>query len=188
MVTVPRELIELLSRAAGNRSAGQPLFSQDGKLEEALQIVDREKAELQTAWHASRRKIRDLEAETSTAEDLEDGSVRITVPNLADRMEGLRKGFSSSVRNILGNNRGEVFLSMKQADQLFTPPEGDRTYTVSPEPVGDGSWRFRMTLESANGRRVWVGGNIPDEILHLTAAAHIIPRLDEDTGEDSEDE
>ena len=182
LVAVPKSLIKELSLAAGSRTVGQALFSKDGKVEATLQIVDREKAALQTTWRSSREKIRALEARSAQAEDLEDGSVRITLPDLTDDMQGVGKEFHTSVRGILGDNRGEIFLAMKQADQLFAPPAGERSYTVSPEATGDGGWRFRMTLEDANGQRVWVGEGIPEEIRHLTDAAQIIPSLEQPEG------
>ena len=119
LMVVSKELINQLSLAAGTRSAGLSLFSKDGKLEESLQIADREKAEIQTAWRESLQKIRDLEAASSTAVDLDDGSVRITVPVLAIEMGDVGELFQSSVKSSLGENRGDVFLAMKQIDRIF---------------------------------------------------------------------
>ncbi|MBK1855054.1 hypothetical protein JO972_08795 [Verrucomicrobiaceae bacterium 5K15] len=173
LITVPRRLLEELSLAAGNRTAGQPLFSSDRKLEALLQIVGSERATVEKAWKNSLQKTREMEAESATSEDLTDGSVRITIPDLGSDIASIGAEFKSTVCNILGPERGEVFLALNQADSLFTPPKGDRTYTVKSEAIGDGRWRFHMTLEGSLGRRVWVGNSIPDEIRHLTDAANI---------------
>ena len=180
LVVVPTSLLGELSLAGGIRSPGQDIISKDGKVEELLQMTDQEKAEIEAEWEAARQQIRKLEAQAATSEDLDDGAVRITLPDLSGGMENLGNNFQSSVRGTLGDNRGGAFLAMKQVDSIFTPPPGERTYTVGAESVGDGRWRFRMTLEGASGRRVWVGENIPDEISHLTDAASIVRSLNED--------
>ena len=178
LVVVPASLLGQLSLATGKRSLAQNLFSGDGKVEETLQITDQEKAAVQTAWRGIQEGIRELESESSVPENLDDGSLRITLPDLTSDMAAPGSGFRTSVREILGENRGEVFLAMKQVDRILTPPAGERTYTVAAEPTGDGGWRFRMTLEGSDGRRVWVGDNIPNEIQHLAGAAQIVPDSD----------
>lgn len=188
LVTVPTSLISQLSLATGTRSAGQDLFSRDGKIEQILQITDQEKSVVQKAWRQSRHKVYELEAKASKSENLEDGSVKISVPDLANEMGALGEGFQSAVKNTLGGNRGEVFLAMKQVDQIFTPQAGERTYQVAVESIGDGRWRYRMTLEGAAGRRVWVSEKVPDEIRHLTDAARIVPTMNPASDDDEEDE
>jgi hypothetical protein len=175
LVMVPASLLEELSLAAGKRSLAQNLFSADGKIEEIFQISDQEKAAVQTAWRGVQQRIRELEAESSVSDDLDDGSVRIIVPDLTDDMAALGSGVRSSVIEILGENRGDGFLAMMQVDRILTPPAGERTYTVAAEATGDGDWRFRMTLDGANGRRVWVGESIPDEIQHLAGDLQFVP-------------
>ncbi len=136
---------------------------------------------------AVRREIREIEAASSTSAELEDGSVRISVPDLSNAMTGAGENFRASVRGILGDDRGEVFLAMKQADRLFSTPEGGRTYVVTVEETGAGDWRFRMTQEGSDGRRMWVGDRIPDEIRHLTDPARIVASLESPSSEDEED-
>ncbi len=178
LLSVPAALIRELSLAGGTRSAGQDLFSRDGEMEKLLQITDQEKAVVQKAWAQSLQKIQELEARSSKSEDLEDGSVQITVPDLSRDRGELAKGFRSSVNDTLGDNRGDVFLAMKQVDQIFTPKSGQRVYTVSVEAIGDGRWRYHMASVDGEGkRRVWVGEKVPNEIRHLTDAAKIVPSI-----------
>ena len=186
LVTVPASLISELSLAAGTRSAGQALFSRDGKMEKVLKITDQEKAVVQKAWRRSRHDINELEARAAMSESLEDGSVKITVPDLAKGMGALGEGFQATVENTLGGNRSDVFLAMKQVDRIFAPPAGERTYSVAVEAIGDGRWRYHMTLEGPSGRRVWVSEKVPNEIRHLTDAAKIVPSMN--PPEDEEDE
>jgi len=178
MVLVPSTLIGELSRAAGIRTMNQRLFSSDTRIEEALGITEREKAEVQTAWEKKRQKIRDLEASSMKSEEIDEWSVRITVPDLSQSMGSLENEFRTAVHRALGENRSEAFLAAKQVDGTFSPPAEDRSYTVTTESIGDGRWRYRMTLEGPDGTRVWVGENIPDEIRHLTDAAGIQPALE----------
>ena len=188
LVMVPASLIGELSRTAGTRSLGQELFSRDGKIEEYLRITDQEKAAVQTAWKSSRQRIRDLEATSSKSEDLEDNSVKITVPDLTNGMGVLGEDFKSSVKDVLGGNRGEVFLEMKQVKKIIAPPAGERIYTLKVEPTGDGGWRYHTVFENAGERRVWVGASVPNEIRHLTDAAKIFPAVKQAGNEDGEGE
>lgn len=183
MINVPVELIYSLSIAAGPRKIDQDLFSGDGAVEEALEITDHEKAVIQTAWRDSLGKIRDIEASSIQTEAIDEWSQRITLPELSPSMASLGSGFSSQVRNALGEDRGEAFLAAKQVERMFAGPIGERAFTVTTEEVGDGQWRFRIELESGDGRRMWVGENIPAELRHLTDAAGISPALAEQSPE-----
>lgn len=167
-VLVPTALIGELSAAAGVRTLDQELFTRDGRIEEALGITEREKAMIQTSWRAVRQKIRDIEAASMTTEDIDDWTVRITVPDLATSIRPLAGEFRSEVSQALGGDRSKAFLAAKQIDTVFSPPVGERTYEVTSESVGDGQWRFRMNLSGPEGNRVWVGDTIPEEIRHLT--------------------
>ena len=187
LVTVPASFISELSLGIGTRSVGQDLFSRDGKIEKLLQITDQEKAVVQKAWRQSRQKIYEHEAKVSTSESQEDGSVKITVPDVAKGMGSLSQSFESTVKNTLGENRGDVFLAIKQVDRIFAPPVGERTYKVAVEAIGDGRWRYHMTLEGPAGRRVWVSDNVPNEIRHLTDAAQIVPTMNPTSDEDDEE-
>jgi hypothetical protein len=177
MVMVPARLIEELSRASAARSLGQDLFSGDGKLEKYLQITDQEKTAVQKAWESARQRVRDLEVASSVPEYPQDGSVRITVPDLSGQLGVLGEEFESSVKHVLGGNRGDAFLAMKQADKIISSSAGERVYTVDVEAVGDGAWRYHMTFENDEGRRVWVGASVPNEIRHLTDAAKVYPSV-----------
>ncbi len=178
LVVIPAALLAELSLAGGNRTLDQALFSQDGRIEELLRITDREKAGVQTAWRASRQKVRDLETASALREPLEDGSLRITLPDLSTARKRVGDQFGSSLKGILGENRGETFLATKQIGRVFEPTEGERTYLVSPEEIGDGRWRFRMTVEDAGGQRVWVGETIPNELRHLVGEAQLVAEPD----------
>lgn len=177
LVVVPAALVGKLSQAAGTRSLGQDLFSQDGEVELYLQITDREKKEVQQAWRTVQKEMREYESNASQTEDLEDGSVKITVPDMSLVMKGFGDDFNAAIKDSMGGNRAAVFLQMKQVDRILTPVEGDQVYTVKVEAAGDGRWRYHMSVESPSGRRVWVGENVPEEIRHLTDAAKINPEM-----------
>lgn len=187
LVVVPASLLGELSQAAGMRSLGQDLFSQDGKMEQYLQITDREKSAVQHAWRVSRKQVRALEARAARAEDLEDGSVRITVPDLSEGVVGLGRDFLTSITDTLGENRADVFLQMKQVDQIFAPSAGERVYQVKVESTGDGRWRYHMSYESPAGRKVWVGDSIPEEIRHITDASKIDPEMNPELDDEDEE-
>lgn len=178
LVVVPAALLAELSLSGSHRTLDQALFSEDGRIEELLRITDREKAGVQTAWRESRQKVRDLETASALREPLEDGSLRITLPDLSAARKRVGDQFGSSLKGILGENRGETFLAAKQIGQVFESAEGEHTYLVSPEEIGDGRWRFRMTLEDAGGQRVWVGETIPNELRHLVGDARLVAEPD----------
>lgn len=118
-----------------------------------------------------------------TSEELNEWSVRINLPDLATSFTSLGDDFRSTVHGALGENRGEAFLAVKQIDGMFSPLGGARSYTVTSESIGDGNWRYRMTLEGESGTRVWVGASVPEELRHLTDGANIAPSLDQDEAE-----
>ncbi len=188
LVVVPASLLGTLSQAAGKRSMDQDLFSQDGALEAYLQITDREKKYVQQAWRSVQKEMRQYESNAAQAEDLDDGSVKITVPDMSLAMKGFGDEFSDTVKNALGENRADAFLQMKQVGRLLTAVEGEQVYKVKVESVGDGRWRYHMAYESPGGRRVWVGERVPDAIRHLTDAANIDPDMNpEESGGVSEE-
>jgi len=172
MLWVPASVLETLSQAAGTRTSGQNLFSGDGKIEEILKITDQEKAKIQTAWKETQDKLREMEAGAMKSEVSEDKSVvTITVPDLTARTKEIGESLGNTIRNSLGESRSNVFLAVKQVDRMFTPEAGEQTYRIEPEEVGDGGWRYHITLEGPSGRRVWVSETIPDEVGHLTDVA-----------------
>ncbi|MCH7228948.1 hypothetical protein MLD59_22590 [Verrucomicrobiaceae bacterium E54] len=182
LVQVPFTLLAELGRAERVLSIDHPIISRDGRIEQILKITDREKEALQTAWRNSRAAIRDAEAAAVMMEELEDGSARLTLPDLSDRREAVADGCASSIRKILGQSRGDVFLAVRQVPSAFESQGGNWSCTVAPEATGDGRWRFHMTIEDAKGRRVWVGESIPDEIRHLAEAAGVVSSLNDSTG------
>ncbi len=180
LVQVPFTLLAELGHAERILSIDHPIISRDGRIEEILKITDREKEALRTAWRDSRAAIRDAEAAAVMMEELEDGSARLTLPDLSDRRDAVADGCASSIRKILGQGRGDVFLAARQVPGAFEPQGGNWSCIVSPEATGDGRWRFHMTIEDAKGRRVWVGESIPNEIRHLAEAAGVVPSLNEE--------
>jgi len=177
LVVVPASLIGHLSQAAAKRTLAQNLFSQNGEMEKYLQISDREKSRVQQAWRATQKEMRQYENNAAETEDLTDESVKITVPDMSLAMKGFGDDFQETVQETLGENRADAFIQMKQIDQILTPTEGDKVYTVKVEAIGDGRWRYHMSFESVDGRRVWVGESVPEEIRHITDAAKINPEL-----------
>lgn len=187
LVVVPAALIGKLSQAAGARSLGQDLFTQDGEVEQYLQISDREKKELQSAWRATQKEMRMYESNAAQTEDMEDGSVKITVPDMSSAMKGFGDGFHASVVEALGENRADAFVEMKQLNRILAPVQGDQAYTVKVEAAGDGRWRYHMSSQGPEGRRVWIGDSIPQEIRHLTDVAKIKPSMNPEPEDDDEE-
>lgn len=187
LVVVPSSLLDEMSRAKGSRSLAQDLFSRDGKLEAYLQITDKEKSAIQRAWRQSQSAIRKLEKESARTEDLADGSVRITLPDLSDGMKEFGNDFKSQTSDVLGGNRAEAFLAVKQIGSLFSPSAGERVYTVKTEAVGNGRWRYHMRETGPGGSKTWVGETVPAAIRHITDAARINPNLNPPELEDDEE-
>jgi len=177
MIRVPASLIESLSIAAGVRKMNQELFLPSDRIAEALRITDPEKAAIQTGWRDIRQKINQLETASMESEHIDEWTERITVADLSKSMVSLGNGFRTKVHETLGDDRSEAFLAAKQVDRMFSPPPGEKIYTVTSEAVGDGNWRYHFKMEGPEGQRVWVGGNVPDELRHLTDATRISPSL-----------
>lgn len=176
-VVVSTSFIQALSQGQGKRNWGQAILDPEGTLEKALELSDEERLQISNQWGQLKQKVRALEAGSTTVEELEDASVRIVVPDLSDQLIPLGSEFGQSVQQVLGQNRGDVFLAAKQIDQLLQNTGGERTYTIQAEPVGEEDWRFKMTVDSEDGQRVWVGNSIPSEIRHLTDTARIAPNI-----------
>lgn len=174
-VVVPKKLITALSYHGAVPSYSKNLFLGDGKVEEALEITDYEKAEIQTAWRLTQQKIRDMETTSMKTEEVDDSTVKITIPDMSDLIKPLGGNFQKQLRSSLGKDRADAFIAAKQVDRIFSSEPGEQSYTVTPESTGDGTWRFRLSMEGPSGRKVWVGENIPEELRHLTDAARILP-------------
>ena len=80
--------------------------------------------------------------------------------------------------SILGENRGLAFSAIKQLDSAFSVAEGDTTYLVKMESIGDGFWRYHMKQQAASGNRAWLGQQIPTHLRHLTEVADIDSKLE----------
>lgn len=178
LVTIPSHMIEMLASKVGTRSLDQELFSNDGHDEAALQITDREKSQIQQAWRMAGAKVKKLEAGAASYKDLPDGSVQIIVPDLSDSMETLGGSFKAATKDVLGENRAEAFLAMKQVRHIFDMQQGSLTCTVKMESVGDGQWRY--TIRHGRGEKSttqWVTRTIPSALRHLTDKAGIQSKL-----------
>lgn len=186
LVVVPASLLDAMSEAKGRASLTQDLFSRDGKLEAYLQITDKEKSGVQHAWRKLQSDVRGLEKQLMRAEDLADGSVRITIPDLANEVKKLGSDFKARAHDLLGYNRAEAFLAIKQIGTQFSSIEGERIYTVRTETVGNGRWRYHMS-EVGLGGRTWVGETVPTAIRHITDAARINPNLNPPVLEDGDE-
>lgn len=180
LVIVPTELLEKLSLGNKNQSLDGDLFSQEGELEAILQITDGEKKNLQRAWMRTREFRRDLETRNSVSERLPDGSVKITLPGLAQEVADIGNSFYEQLVVELGDNRASAFASLRQLDSAFQLPEEETIYTVEVESTGDGAWRYKMNEKGPAGNKVWVGNSIPESIRHLTEAADIPMKLEEE--------
>lgn len=187
LVVVPASLLDYLSASGGRKSIIQDLFSRDGKVEAYLQITEKEKGSLRRAWREVRKKVKQLEANAAEPVDLADGSVRITVPDMTGAMSQFGEEFQSTVGDVLGGNRGQAFLAMKQMDSVFKPEAGERVYTVRVESVGNGRWRYHMSSTGPDGNKTWVGDSIPPAIRHLTDAAKIRPQMSPPEVDESEE-
>ena len=179
MIAVPRSLLSSLSRSKAGRSLDQAILDDRDPVEAALNLKPAEKTRIQAEWQRTREELRQLEATSLEAEDLDDGSVRLVVPDLSDDRRKLAASFHASLTGILGNDRGEVFHAIKQVDDILGSASAERSIIVKTESVGEGRWGYRMTLNDSTGRRVWVGANIPEEIRHLTDSAGIFPTITE---------
>lgn len=187
LVTVPSSLLEKLAAKNKNQSLQNELFSPGGELEAILQISDREKANLQQAWVKTRNRLRQLEVGKSKSETLPDGSVKITLPDVSTDVVGIGDEFFGILADQLGDNRAEAFASIRQLNSAFKRPEGETTYTVKVEAIGDGRWRYQMSQKGPSGNKMWIGENIPSSIRHLTDAANIRSHLNPPDEEDYEE-
>ena len=177
MLRVPSGLIAGLSEAQGSRRLDEDLFSGNGVVESALEITASEKAAIQKAWRATLAEIRAAETGAVRSEAIDEWSQLITVPDLTAQVAALGAGLRGEVHEALGQDRADVFLAAKQVDRMFSQAPAGRTLKVTTEEIGNGQWRFRIEQEGGEGRRVWLGETIPDELRHLTAAAGIGPKL-----------
>lgn len=188
LVVVPVAFLEGVSGSNAGVTLQKGLFGQDRSLEDLLQISEGEKVHLQRAWRKARRDIENSESNRLNFEDVEDGSVRITVPDMAEKFRLIGGEFETLTGEVLGVNRARAFLASKRIGEVFSPEAGERVYTVNVEAVGDGRWRYRMSSSEPGGaNKVWVGESIPQAYRHLTDKAQINPDLNPPEEEDSEE-
>lgn len=177
LLVVPAELIEELSLQANIRSFDSDIFSGSEKVEQYLEITHEEKSTISKAWVIAQNGVKKLAVQSAMSENLADGSVKIEIPEVTNDTNTLSNTFFAVVKSTLGENRGNAFLAINQVSRLFSQSLGARIYTVKMEEIGDGGWRYHMTLEHAGHRKVWIGDNIPKDIRHITNLARIIPDL-----------
>ncbi len=168
-----------ISKVPPVRSCRDDLFRADDETIGWLKINEREQQGLEKAWAAHRVEVEMLEVSRSSSKELDDGSVDILVPDLSDELRLVGNRFADEVRNLIGPERGDVLLQMKQIDRAFASDAGDRHYQVRVEPTGDGKWRFHMIYRDNENHRVWVGDSVPNEIRHITDAARIANHVSE---------
>jgi hypothetical protein len=177
-VKIPVNLLRELGAASGNRIVGDRFFN-GSTAEQLLEVTEFEKQHLQAEWERVNLELKRAEVSAMRFDEFEDGTVSIALPAVPLQYREIGERFRREVHAVMGEERGSALFALKQVDTFFTPIEGDKTYEVRTESTGDGSWRFHMTLEGPEGRRVWVGESIPDEICHLTDAAGIRRSLHE---------
>lgn len=180
LVTVPAYLIQRLGMRAGTPSLDEDFFSKEGHDLAALQITDAEKAAINQAWRKMGEDLKKLEIETANIKEMPDGSVQIIVPDLSKSNNVFDKGFREMINNMLGNNRAEVLLAMKQVKTVFLQKQGKLTYSFKIENVGDGQQKYRIhRYRSGDGLSSrWSTLTIPTYMRHLTDKAGIQPRIE----------
>lgn len=181
-VEVPLAVLGNLSQARGARRIDQPILDENDPVEAALNLTAREKELIQDRWDSVRSRLVEQESRALSATDLEDGSVRLTLPDLTNERRRLASEYGAFLEHTLGSQRGPAFGAIKQIDPMLASNTSERSIVVQVESVGDGLWGYRMTLEDESGTRVWVGDRIPDEIRHLADAAEIFPTIAEAAG------
>jgi hypothetical protein len=175
---VPLALLRDLGAASGNRIVADRLFN-DSSAERMLGVTDLEKARLQPEWEKALDALKTAEVAAMRYKEAGDGTVKIVLPPAPADFRAVGQCFRREVLGVMGAERGEAFLALKQVDSHFHPVEGEQSCEVRSEPTGNGAWNFHLTLDGPDGRRVWVSETIPDEISHLTDAAGIRRTLSE---------
>ncbi len=173
------DLLQTLAKSRGSRRLDQSLLEESDPIEAALGLTDDEKTRIRVRWEALLGELRAVEAGVLKTEDLEDGSVRLRLPDLSRERGRLASGFKDNLESTLGRDRAVAFSALKQLEGVLSENSGERSVTIKVESVGQNQWSYRMTLEDGAGKRVWVGGNIPDELRHLADAAGIYPTVAE---------
>lgn len=177
MVSVPTALIREISAYPAVQSPRDSLFRQDDPVERLLGISPHEKEQMVESWKATRKRVEDLEVRSSRSEQLEDGSVTIEIPDLAQSLKPMAVDFELAVEQVLGDSRARTFMALKRLHEAFSPDTGARNYHLKVEAVGNGSWRYHITYDDQQGSKVWVGDSVPGRIRHITDAVGIVPSI-----------
>ncbi len=176
-VSVPTEFLQELSSTHAVQSSRSDLFGNDAVLLNALGISEGEKESLERHWAEIRQEVQKVEVRESRALQLDDGSVEIKIPDLSRVISPVGDDFQGRVEKVIGKDRASVLMAVKKIDQALGSESGERRYHIAVEAVGDGDWRYHMTYEAGDARRVWVGESVPNEIRHITDAARVTPSL-----------
>lgn len=175
LVIVPKELISTMSYAGQVNSLDQNLFSEGSALAAFLQLDATEQKRLESGWGKLREQIRDLEAKTARFDEKSDGSLEIVLPDLNSRIKAFGDDFRAQAVETIGHNRAEVLIAAAQVAQVVDDLGSSRKLTVHAEETGDGGWRYHTVVESSQGKRTYVGENLPAELHHIAGSLEIEP-------------
>jgi len=175
LVVVPSELVSRLSSAGQVRTLNQKFFPEGSDWATYLQVDDVDRERLETEWGNLRERVRKAEIASAQFEEKADGSLVITLPDLKHQMEAQGEIFRASVAATLGPNRAEVLLAAAQVDRVVDALGAGRKLTVRAEETGDGGWRYHTVVEGPDGKRTYVGENIPPALQHLAGELQMAP-------------
>lgn len=176
LVVVPTSLLGLYSNTSTSQILRAGLFANSKEIQQALKITDQEKAQMQRNWREVRKQMKRIELNAAKVEELENGAVKINVPDLKESYMGLGRDFEQSLVNVLGENRATAFSAAQHLEGVFSP-EGEASYTVRMESTGNGYWRYHISQSGAQGGGTWVGTKVPAHLRHLTERANIVSEL-----------
>ncbi len=174
LVTVPVNVIASLSRSGHIRSLDHPLFLKDNDLAAHLQLNELQTTQLETAWQRLSNQVRSLETNSARIREMPDGSLEVMLPELKAQIATLGEDFRAYAKQNIGVNRSEILLAVAQVDQVLENLGAERKITVHPEETGDGTWRYRTTVEGDQRQRIYVGENLPSSLIHLTGPLQMI--------------
>jgi len=172
-VLVPRSLLESLIALGGAKPPDDELFPEGDRLIGLLGITSGEQCRLNEIWRRACAQAREREAESLHVSQDARGVVTMVVPGVPYDAVTPGTRLEEETKDVLGEDRGEIFLAAKQLRRKFAPHTGATRYTITTEFVGDGRSRFHIVMEGGFGRKVWVGDSIPPEMAHLAKAAGI---------------
>ena len=186
LVVVPTSLLGKYSKSSTSQILRAGLFANSKEIQQALKITDQEKAQMQRNWREVRKQMKRVERDAAKVEELENGAVKIQVPDLKESYMGLGRDFEQSLVNVLGENRATAFSAAQHLEGVFSPV-GEASYTIRMESTGNGYWRYHISQSGAQGGGTWVGTKVPVYLRHLTERANIVSEL-KTPAEESEEE